>query len=128
MTKELDDQVQEYLRANGISGAVLQCDVALALLRIGTSEALELAQSKLGVRITRCPPAVPPWPPKPIPQAPREPRVTKRVEGNPCVPSSDMHRRFARVRVGMTVQQVIDKGATRRDLRVWRERGYLEIA
>lgn len=107
----------------------LPVDLVLILLRIGTKEALERATELTGKPITRCPSGMPPWPPKPTmapPPCSREPVVSRVVE-NPCPPSTDMHRRFATVRKGLTKEQLIARGCQVRDIRYWQNKGHIEF-
>lgn len=127
MRSQLARDVGAYVEAHGLT-SMLRADLVLMLLRIGTPEALRRAEKLAGVAITRCPPAVPPWPPKPVQRTPAAPRVTARVPNNPLVRSSGAYQRFAQVKVGMTVEQLLSRGITRRDIRCWRARQYLEIA
>lgn len=125
MTKP-DRTIIEYCRAEGITIGT-QADMVLALLRINTLESLQKVTELTGVEVKRCPPAVPPWPPtKPAVASPD--RIRKLKKRNPCVESTDAHRRFAVLREGMTVEAAMTRGVTTRDLRVWKSRGYLEVS
>lgn len=129
--RQLRRDVRAYLEAEwrGGDAPVLRCDVILALLRLGRHSPQHRAEVErlMGRPITTCPPAVPPWPPKPVARDNR-PRVVKRAMPNPCAPSSEAHRKFNTIRVGMTVDQLAARGITRRDVRVWGQRGWLEIS
>jgi hypothetical protein len=123
--------VEEYLTAQGVQDP-LRVDVVLALLRVSHSvpEARREAERIMGKPITVCPPHVPPWPPREpeVPSKLRSPRVTKVLSPNPCAPKSDAYRRFALIRVGQTLDYLAGKGITKRDVRVWQEREWLEVA
>lgn len=118
--------LQRYLEAEwrGGDAPVMRADAILALLRLGH---LREAESLLGKPITRCPSGVPKWPPDPIPDRFRKPVVTRVAKPNPCAPRSDAHRRFAQVRVGLTRDQLTGRGIDRRDIRVWTQRGWMEM-
>lgn len=120
-------ELERYLEAEWRGGGapVLRCDVALALLRLGRTE---VAEKMLGVRVKRCPPAVPPWPPRPVARGPEEPRVTRKISPNPCAPGTGMHQRFGRVRVGMTIRRVRERGASARDVRYWIRKKWMEVS
>lgn len=110
-------------------------DVVLALLRINTAESLEVASEIVGRPITVCPPAIPPWPPKPVNESARKAqrdadktsRVVTKVGRNPCLPTTGAFQRFHHVRVGMTEDQLLRRGLTRRDLRVWAKKGAIAL-
>lgn len=102
---------------------ILRCDVILALLRLGHRRD---AERLMGREITVCPPAIPPWPPRPVARD-RGPTVAKVQSPNPCAEWSDAHRRFALIRAGSTVESLLAKGITKRDLHVWQQRGWMEI-
>lgn len=107
---------------------ITRVDVALALLKLNTRSAIKSAEQILGVPIRQCPPAVPPWPPKAVVvREGKALRVTKVAHPNPCYPGRDTHRRFALVRKGMTEEQLLAKGITRRDIADWTRRGYVEM-
>lgn len=117
-------QIKDYFREQGIEQP-LQCDVALALLRINTPESLVEAEELLGVKITRLPPAIPPWPPR---RAEVEKKVrVKRVGRSPYEPGSRADQRFRQVRTGMTADQLAARGVSRRDVQQWTARGVLEL-
>lgn len=121
--ESLHGDLRRYFEAEwrGGDAQVLACDVALALLRLGHRRA---AQKILGIEIKVCPPAVPPWRPLPVARAKRGPRVTR--VGSPPLTKHTLAR-FKRIRVGMTPDQLAAKGISKRDVRVWSARGYLEV-
>lgn len=98
-----------------------QADVVMGLLHLGTQEATEMLTEIMGKPITRCPPAVPPWPPKPVKRAPKERRVA-RVRARSPHPTS----KLSQIRVGMTEKQIHEMGVSMRDIRYWTERGHVE--
>lgn len=115
--------LKDYFEKQGIDvGRVAPVDIVLALLRMGR---LDEAQELAGVRITRCPDYIPPWPPKPVERKASGPTVAA-VIPNPCLPSGDMHRRYSLVRVGMSKQELRDKGVSARDLVEWERRGMIK--
>lgn len=127
LRSSLRHEVFNYFIAQDVAPeSIGKADVVLALLRINTPEALQAASGLVGKPITVCPAAIPPWPPRPVQRAPQE-RVVAKADENPCAPSSDMHRRFALVRVGMTVEALQKKGISRRDLRCWTRAGHIKI-
>jgi hypothetical protein len=99
-----------------------ETSIGLALLRMNYREAAEEA---LGVKIKVCPAAVPPRVPAPV-RRERESRVLWFVSGEAC--GRTMQERFAKLRVGMTLSQLLTRGITKRDIRVWRQRGILEMS
>lgn len=121
--KMLSRELFDYFLKQGVDvDRITSVDIVLALLRMGrVGEAQELA----GVSITHCPPYIPMWPPKPVERKKRGSTVASIVD-NPCMPTSDMHRRYALVRVGMTKQDLRDKGISARDIVEWERRGMLK--
>lgn len=121
LSEPLRDAVAKIL---GEGSGLCQADLAVALLRVGTPEALDHVQDVLGLRITRCPTAVPPRVPKPVRREATGPTLSL-VTDNPCSPRTDAHRRYALVRVGMTREKLLARGVTVRDLKVWANRGWI---
>lgn len=121
LSEPLRDAVAKML---GEGGGLCQADLAVALLRVGTPEALNHVQDVLGLRITVCPPALPPRVPKPVRREATGP-ILSLVTDNPCSPRTDAHRRYALVRVGMTREKLLARGVTVRDLKVWANRGWI---
>lgn len=117
-----DPDLLEYFQRQEIDvSRITPADIVLALLRMGR---LDEAQELAGVRITRCPDYIPLWPPKPV-QCKKHGASVATVVPNPCAPKSDMHRRYALVRIGMTKQELKDKGVSARDLVEWERRGMI---
>lgn len=108
---------------------LLPVDLVLILLRIDNPEARRRVAELVGKPVTICPSGMPPWPPKPpvMPAGVVEPKVAM-VVPNPCPPSTDMHRRFALVRPGLTREQLIARGCQARDIRYWQNKGHLRFA
>lgn len=101
-------------------------DLALALLRINSAASLEAFASLTGRTVTHCPPALPPWPPKPVPNRERsEPIVLRKSKEAPR--GEYMERHFRSIRVGMSRQDMLSRGATARDIRYWMTHGYIEM-
>jgi hypothetical protein len=78
-------------------------------------------------KVTKCPPAIPPWPPKPVSGHAKGVVITKR-------PVAEIHgrrmrkttqERYDRIRLGMSKDQIRARGITTRDLRGWIRRGLL---
>lgn len=128
LSSGIQRDLQRYFAAEWRDAGVpiLKCDVVLALLRIGTPEARAEAEAIVGKPITVCPPHVPPWPPDPMPAKHRVPRVMRRGSAEGL--TGDMLRRFQQVRVGMTLPQLLARGITKRDVRVWCQRNLLEVS
>jgi len=121
LSEPLRDAVAKIL---GEAGGLCQADLAVALLRVGTPEALSHVEDVLGLHITRCPAAVPPRVPKPVRREATGPTLSL-VTDNPCSPKTDAHRRYELLRVGMSREKALARGATVRDLRVWENRGWI---
>lgn len=99
-----------------------QADVVLELLRCGD---IDLVEEIMGRPITRCPPAVPPWPPKPVARRSAPERRVDFVGVNSNLPNSKLFRDFSILRRGMTESQILARGISRRDLRHWIKKGML---
>jgi hypothetical protein len=124
LPSDLRDRVEAYFTEERIDPDLAQrVDVILALLTINTTEALRVASHLGGFSIKKCPPAVPLWPPAPV-QGARLPRIT-RVEKNPCLPTTGAFQRFRQIRRGMTRTQLLGRGLTTRDLRLWERAGFI---
>lgn len=120
---KLDPELLEYFQKQGIDvNRLAPVDIVLALLRMGR---VEEAQELAGVQITHCPDYIPLWPPKPVERKKHGASVVSIVP-NPCAPTSDMCRRYALVKVGMTKQELTDKGISARDLKEWERRGMIK--
>lgn len=123
----LAEQLGEYVVAHGLSSPVSTADLILACLRINTEQSLSKAQELMGKTITKCPPHIPPWPPKKV-VTERPKTVVRIAPENPCLPSTGAHSRFKQIRVGHTVDQLLARGISRRDLRVWTKKNHLEFS
>lgn len=129
MSADLQLRLSDYVARERIPiPRMLRVDLAVALIRIDTAEARMFAQELTGCAITVCPPAVPPWPPKPVAPRHKGLRVSAVAEDNPCRPSTDAHRRFALVRVGMTKEQLKARGVTQRDVERWCKKRWMEMS
>lgn len=127
-TYELQTRVATYVVDHGMfSRDMLRVDLVLVLLRIGGEEALQRVAELTGKAITRCPSAMPPWPPKPIQSAPRGVVVTKITQPYPGSAGTVMAQRYAGLKLGMTQEQILARGITLRDLRVWKSKGHIEL-
>lgn len=103
-----------------------QADLVLCLLRVDTTQSLAAASRLVGRPITYCPPVlVRRLPPSALRTGDMR-RVT-RVSGNPRVAKTDAHRRFAEIRPGRTIAQLISRGVTRRDIREALRRKWMRL-
>lgn len=98
-------------------------DTVIALLRENTPASLAEASALAGIQITKCPPAVPPWPPKPVETRTREKKIARVGSDNPCLPKSDAFQKYRRLRVGMTREELRLRGVHRRDIQTWTKNG-----
>jgi len=115
-----------YLAEHKIEArTLLPVDAILMLLRIGTKEALEHVQELTGKPIQKCPAAVPPWPPKPVARS-TGPRLAF-IAPNPCMVSTDMHRRYDLLKIGFSKEQLLARGIQMRDLRVWHKADHIRF-
>ncbi len=111
-----------YFRLKGID----QARVVLVLARAGLWEDVSLL---VGHNVpTFCPPCLSRLNvPTVTARTPDDERVISWVTGvNPRI-VSDMLRRFSLVKPGMTVQQLLSRGVTRRDLREWVYEGSIRV-
>lgn len=124
----------ETLLGSLLAQRACHADVVLVLLRAGELEAVE---ALIGRPITRCPPGLRARP-LPYPEAaPRrgDERLVTRVRepgattpaGRPQLLTTDLYRRLALVRVGLSVQQLLTRGVRRGDIRIAERRGLLEL-
>jgi hypothetical protein len=106
-----------------------QADVVLALIRADEARCREAAERLIGHRIMRCPPCLRPRAPLENPDRvfPPDQRRFTRVAPNARKPNTGAHCRFAILKPGMTVEQFLIRGGTRRDLRIALERGLVEM-
>jgi hypothetical protein len=100
-----------------------QADAVLALLR---GDYLDAAGRLTGHAVERLPPAMPPRLPAPVARAPEQARV-KSVRENPIRPTTPMHARYREFRIGRTVEQLLARGLTRRDIRYACSLGHVVI-
>jgi len=121
LTPQLRLQVGVYVQDNKLPAEHLtRTDVALALLRINSVASLKAAEQLMGIRITKCPPCIPPWPPLPV-----KTRATKKVlrVNYTKTPRAPADRRFRLIKPNMTVEQLLKRGVTHRDIRRWSRTG-----
>lgn len=102
-----------------------QADVVLGLLHIGTPESMDMVAEIMGKPITRCPPAVPPWPPKPVVKKDRSERRLAFVGENLNLPTSKLFQDFRLLKKGMTEVEIRARGISLRDLRHWAKKGLI---
>jgi hypothetical protein len=133
-TYELCGAMDDYITQHGLDpDRLLRVDVVLILLRLGDNrrelrqECSQRVAELTGKAILQCPAAMPPWPPKPCAVSRPVPRAVVLVLENPCSRNTDMYRRFGLVRQGMTQEQMVAHGVTPRDIRVWRNKGWLKM-
>lgn len=130
-------KIAAYIDDHGLyADQLMRVDLVLILLRLADAAApgsgvredyLERIAELTGKAITKCPTAMPPWPPKPVDRPPKGTTLAKAASPYPCSKSSDMARRYSLLKVGMTVEQIMAKGVTARDLRHWKNKGFIEL-
>jgi hypothetical protein len=125
VSSSLRKQLELYFSHVGTSGPLSTIDFALALLRINTEESLRAAESITGLTIKVYPSGLPPWPPKEA--AVQRSPVLVRIERNPCLPTTDAFQRYRKLRIGMTAEQLVARGVTKRDLRLWARAGRIRF-
>lgn len=104
-------------------------DVVLALLR-GPRRLHREAERLVGQPIKRLPPVtMRPWPKAPPPSelSPADRRVVTRVGPNPRLPTTDSFQRYKVFRVGRTVEQLLKRGITRKDIREMERGGHVHF-
>lgn len=106
-----------------------QADCVLALLRAEHRPFLDAAEILVGHGITHCPPCLRPSAPLVFmdEESPDERRISIVAARNPRLPRTGAHYRFALFREGMTVQQFLVRGGTRRDVRLAKRHGWIEL-
>jgi hypothetical protein len=128
MTPGLKSEVNRFLRAHG-HPPILPVDVVLACLSIGTEEALKHVEQIMGRPITKCPSAMPPWPPKPVGES-REPRITRidwpKKTANGKAWPVNIATQVAKLKVGMTKEQIVRKHVSWRNASKWTGQGYIK--
>jgi hypothetical protein len=126
MAPETETRLREYLEAHHVRWIeASRADRVLGLLRINTPDSLKAAEELVGRAITRCPAAIPTWPPLPVQRVPK--RTVVAVGENPCLPGSDGFGYFGQLRVGMTEDQLIQRGIPQRWIRIWTRGGHVTI-
>lgn len=119
---EARERLDGYFKAQGVRAAdTCPADWALAAVRMGL---YSLAGDVLGVTVTHCPSAVPPWPPRPVRREPRGPCVAS-VAKDPPLPQRVLPK-YRQVKVGMTKEQLRSRGLDGRDIRIWTQRGHIQ--
>ncbi len=128
----LREEVRRYFVDNKLrEEGCLRVDVVLALLRLNMPESLAEAERLSGVKITVCPSCLKPLPKivspfiSPRPPTPRVSQVNWAAYGHVC---GKVGARFKQVRVGLTEAQLVARGVTIRDLRIWTNRGAVTFA
>lgn len=110
-----------------------QADCVLALLCTLDSRFMSYAETLVGRRIAHCPPALrllAPFPmsaERPDERSPDDRRCTFVMTKNPRKGGTRAHARFRMWRAGMSVQQYITRGGTRRDVRVALHHGWIRL-
>lgn len=121
------DAAEEYLRRNGVVGRVTRADYVLALIRIGTVSALETAVlmgKPLSISLSQAR-ALPPGP-----------QAVEDVVSEVSVPAVGTVRGFmdktrnkmTKIRAGMTKQQILQTGATTKEITRWTRSGLVKWA
>lgn len=125
---ELQLQVDDYAERHALQlESMLRVDLVLVLLRINTPLAREHVSQLTGKSIQQCPSGMPLWPPKPVRCGERPPTLSYVQTPNPCCTATDMARRYAMLKVGMTREEALNKGVTLRDLCYWAGKGYVKF-
>jgi hypothetical protein len=119
--RQLKKQLDQYMREHKITEPT-RADLVLAYLRINTPLALDRAQQIMGKPITRCPPAIPPWPPKPV-QKKQVPIVARVDQSRFSWTVRTSHRK---IKPGMTRDQLRTNGLSSRDILDWTRSGRIE--
>ena len=103
------------------SFGLCQADLVLSLLR---HELIDDVEQMIGHPIEVCPPD-----PRLRPARKPDAAVTARVVSMAVSPKliGARARRWASVRLGLTVENLLSRGVTRRDIRSWRRRGFLVL-
>jgi hypothetical protein len=114
-----------------------QCDVVLALLRLNSPRCLRCASAVMGRRITKCPPSLAqvrgPRPPAPRVPSGDDRRVTwrmrqyKKLNGRKILPGTPIYFRLEKIRVGLSVRQLLARGLRRKDLRIASRRKWIRL-
>jgi len=106
-----------------------QADLVLCLLRINTGRSLRYAEGLIGKTITHCPPALV-WrafPVNPVERFGDDRRVTSVLE-NPVVRGRrSWLTRYHLFKPGLSVRQLLMRGATRRDLKLVLQRKWITL-
>lgn len=127
----------DVIEAAGLDHAA----VILRLMREGSREALGLSERLLDKPITYLPttyemPSVSSlwararWAARSLgldSECDSDERRVVRIDRNHRLPTTDSFQRYRHLKVGMTVQQFLTRGGTRRDLREWSKEGVLEL-
>lgn len=127
MSKKLKDDLAEYFRRYRIPlRLVLNTDLAVALIRVGTPEAIRAAEKLLQRRVTATVRDVlrrDLAPPKDL--TPKVSVVRQRTynrSGQWTMPTRT-EIRFKKIQVGMTREQILKKGVPTRDISRWTRSG-----
>jgi hypothetical protein len=104
-----------------------QADLVLALLRVGTGPALALVERVVGRPVLHLRSQWLRWPINGVPRV-SSPRLRIVATANPRRPNTPAHDRFgAAFRAGVTtIEQLRARGASKRDIRMARRRGWIE--
>lgn len=105
-----------------------QADLVLCLLRINTPASLHYVEMLIGKPITRAQACLLRYRVNGArPTVARQPRVTWVVPVNPCRKSTELRLRFSEFRPGRTLEQLLVRGITRRDIRMAQRRGWVQM-
>lgn len=113
-----------------------QADVVMALLsaakvpHIQDHPFRQDIELLIGKPVTVCPPQPhhTPYPTNPRRERGPDDLVVTRVVRNPRLPTTDSFQRFKQFRPGVSVQKLLTRGVTRKDLREARQHGWVEFA
>lgn len=125
-SKKLKEQIRDYLGRYHIPlRLVLNTDLSVALIRIGTPEATEMVEELLKKRITATVRDVLKRERAPVADlTPRvsivRPRTYNRLGWSVPIASEI---RFQKIQVGMTKEQILKRGVPKRDISRWTKSG-----
>lgn len=113
-----------------VEAGVDHAQATLTLLYNGHYEGVEIL---IGHPVVICPPCLSgmhistasnmPTPPRSV----DETRVIRSISDNPRLPTTPSFNRFEQLKLGMTVQQALTRGVTRRDIREWEREGSIRV-
>lgn len=113
------------LRRRGLG----QADLVVCLLRLNSRYSVHFAERLIGKPITRAPACLLRYrtnggPPRVL----RQPRVVWVAPTNPCQRQTDLRLRFDHFQPGRTMEQLLVRGLSRRDIRTAVRRGWVQMS